>query len=195
MTQRILIMGLPGSGKTTLADFTQKELAEVGIKAKVVPIPPDKLYTPMPFPEEFSVAIYLPPRDLFQPELMFEVIRSMPDVKFYLFGDDAKKGESGDNWEHLGYIDFDEWMPKWSMNLRITSHDGLPLTPLQFMTAGRNVVTNVPLKGAMVVEPTREEIIKAIRQGQKKPLSPKVAQYWKKEMDFDKYVKTIRGLI
>jgi len=48
-------------------------------------------------PKEFSVGIYLPSRDLYNPQLMEEVIRAMPDVKFYLFGDESRKGQKGDN--------------------------------------------------------------------------------------------------
>jgi hypothetical protein len=176
------------------ADFTQKELKEVGIDAKIVPIPPQKLYTPKPLPEKFSVGIYLPGRDLYMPNLIDQVISAMPDVKFYLFGDESRKGEKGENWEQLGYVDFDEWIPKLSCNLRVMLHDGLPLTPLQFMTAGRNVVTNVDVKGAIKVEPNKESVIKGIRQAQKKPLDLKWSKYWTKELDKEKFVKTIRGL-
>jgi glycosyltransferase involved in cell wall biosynthesis len=189
---------------------TQKELKDIGIEAKIVPIPPEKLYEPMPLPKEFSVGIYLPKGDpeKYKEQLMYEVIRSMPDIKFYLFGNDETKGQKGENWEALGYIDFDEWMPKFSANLRITMHDGLPLTPLQFMTAGRNVVSNVKLKGGIYVHESilsggkdawkvsnmREGIVKAIRKAQKEPLSKEISDYWNKELDVKKFVKRIRGL-
>jgi len=176
------------------ADFTQKELAELGIKAKVVPIPPKKLYKPMELPEEFTVGIYAPKSDLYNEELMMEVVRSLPDIKFYFFGDDTKKGVKDDNWEHLGYIDYDEWMPKFSCNLRVTVHDGLPLTPLQFISAGRQVVTNTPLKGAIKCTKSRDDIVKALRKAQKSPISDKVVKYWEKELSHDKYVKSIGGL-
>ena len=186
------------------AEFTQKELAEVGIEAQVVPIPPKKLFKPMPLPKKFSVGVYLPGRDIYKEDLIDEIIHSMPDVQFYLFGDASNRGARGDNWQNLGYIDFDEWMPKMSCNLRITEHDGLPLTPIQFLTAGRNVVTNVPVKGAIRVKETvdkrgisdyREVIVKAIRQAMDNPLDPKVSKYWNDKMDVKKYVKAIRGLI
>lgn len=175
-------------------DWIQDELKEVGIDARVVPIPPKKTYEPMPLPEEFSVGIYAPDSGLYNETLMMEVIRSMPDVKFYLFGND-NRNDHGENWEHLGYINYDEWVPKMSANLRITTHDGLPLTTLQFMTAGRNVISNQPIKGAIVVKPDRESIVKGIRKAQRENLNPKVSKYWIKELSHDKYLKTIRGLI
>jgi glycosyltransferase involved in cell wall biosynthesis len=176
------------------ADFTQKELAEVGIKAKIVPIPPDKLYKPLPLPEEFAVAIYSPNSELYNNDLMYEIVRSMPDVKFYFFGDAEKKGQKGDNWEQLGWIDLDEWMPKFSCNLRVMGHDGLPLTPIKFITAGRHVVMNKPLFGAIECTNSRPDIVKAVRKAQESPFLAKNAKYWQKEMDFAKYNETIRGL-
>jgi hypothetical protein len=175
-------------------DWTQKELKEVGIDARIVPIPPKELFTPMELPEEFSVAIYAPNAELYNDALMEEVMRSCPDIKFYLFGNEDKKGQKGENWEHLGWIDMEEWMPKFSCNLRITIHDGLPLTPLQFLTAGRNVVINHPLKGAIQVDKTREEIVEGLRKAQKENLKANVAQSIRKEMSHDKYRKAIRGL-
>ena len=170
-------------------EWTQKELAEVGIKARVVPIPPSELYQPIPLPEEFTVGIYDPNSEMYNKELMLEIKRACPDIRFYFFGDPNKKGT-----DHLGWIDLKEWMPKFSCNLRVTVHDGLPLTPLQFLTAGRNVVYNYPLKGAIECTKSRESIVKALREAQKKPLSPEITKYWQKELSHDKYKKTIEGL-
>ena len=101
-------------------DYTQKELKEIGIDAKIVPIPPEKLYKPIPLPEKFTVGVYLPGAESYKPELIFEVIEGCPDIDFILFGNNATKGQKGDNWKDLGYIDYDELMPQVSCNLRIT---------------------------------------------------------------------------
>jgi hypothetical protein len=114
----------------------------------------------------------------------------MPDIEFKFFGDPTQKGKY-DNVEHLGWIDYDEWIPKLSMNLRITKHDGLPLTPVQFLTAGRNVVCNVPLKGAIVTDTDRHNVIEAIRLAQKQPLNQKWSKYWRKELSTSNYLKRI----
>jgi hypothetical protein len=177
------------------AEFTQKELAEVGIKTKVIPIPAKKLNDPIPLPKDFSVAIYAPKSPMYNFPFMEEIVRSMPDIQFYFFGDDSKKGEKGENYEHLGFIDMNEWMPKFSCNLRVSVHDGLPLLPVEFMTAGRRAIVNVPLEGAIEVKKDRKQVVDAIRFAQDNPLSKEVGQYWKKELDFDKYVKAIRDLL
>jgi len=75
------------------AEWTRKELKELGINAKIVPIPPKKLNDPMPLPKEFSVGIYESSASpMYNLQLMDDIVRSMPDIKFYFFGDDTNKG-------------------------------------------------------------------------------------------------------
>lgn len=177
----------------------QEELKELEVKAEVVPIPPPKLYEPMPLPEEFAVGIYEnPTQRMYGEDLMMEIVRSMPDVKFYFFGSEDMKGQKSGNMEHLGWIDFDEWMPKFSLNLRITTHDGLPLTPVQFLTAGRSVITNTNLKGADVVDGKRKEIVELIRRAKKNaPWADTrvTSQYWIDALDFQVYKEAIEKII
>jgi len=179
------------------ADFTQKELAEIGIKAKIVPLPPSTLYKPMPLPEEFSVAIYDPGKEfdsMYSHDFMMDIVRAMPDIKFYFYGDNARKGIKEANYEFLGRIDYSEWIPKFSCNLRVTLHDGLPLTSVQFMTAGRNAICNVPLKGALVVKKDRKQVIEAIRKAQREPLNKKWSRYWNKIMDYKLFAKKLKEM-
>lgn len=170
-------------------DYIQKELKQFGIIAQVVPIPPPKLYDPMPLPENFSVAIYEnDTQKMYSEALMMEIVRSMPDVQFYFFGaENENKGKEMDNVSWLGWINFDEWMPKFSMNLRITVHDGLPLTPLQFLTAGRPVITNVPLKDSIVMEGKRKEIVEEIRKIRREKTTVD-ASYWKDELKTERFI-------
>lgn len=179
----------------TEVDFAQKELAEVGVNSKVIPIPVKRIYKPMPLPKEFTVAVYMPASPIYKEEFVMEIVRSMPDVQFYFFGDADRKGQKSDNFEHLGYINMDEWMPKFSCNLRITTHDGLPLLPVEFMTAGRHAVVNVPLKHAHEVKANREEIVKTLRDIQFKSENKEGSEYWTKEMDYDLFAKRIKGLL
>lgn len=179
----------------TECEWTRKELRELGIDSKIIPIPPKKLYSPMDLPKEFSVAIYESSvSPMYNTVLMEDIVRAMPDVQFYFFGDDLRKGEKGTNYEHLGFIDMDEWMPKFSTNLRVSVHDGLPLLPIEFMTAGRQVIINYPLKGAIEVKKDRKQIVEAIRKAKKTPIDPKWGKYWTKQMDYDLFIKRIRGL-
>lgn len=176
-------------------DWVQKELEEVGIKAQIVPIPPKKLYDPMLLPDRFAVGIYESEASpMYNKDLMDDIVRAMPDVYFYFFGADERKGEKTENSEHLGYCDISEYMKDMSCNLRISVHDGLPLIPIEFMTAGRQVIFNYPLKGAIHVKKDRKEIVEAIRKAKKTHIDTKWINYWKQEMDYNKFDETIRGL-
>lgn len=178
----------------TEAKNTHDELEEIGIETQIVPIPPDTLFEPMTLPEKFTVGIYEnATQNMYYETLMEQVARAMPDVQFYFFGDDSKKGRKTKNSEHLGWIDMAEWMPKFSCNLRVSVHDGLPLTLLQFMTAGRQVVSNTRLYGAHEVKADRKDIIEGLRRAQfyNAKGNPTASEYWKKELDFSNYKETI----
>lgn len=181
----------------TEAQHTHDEMMVDGVETQIIPIPPQKLYEPMPLPERFTVAIYDngTGANVYNVDLMNEIIRSMPDIQFYYFGNESRKGEKDKNVEHLGWIDLDEWMPKFSCNLRVTLHDGLPLTPIQFLTAGRDVVTNVKLKHCRVTDGSRKDIVKCLREAEINNVPAFVGDYWRKAMDFDTYAKAIRKLL
>ncbi|MHB8483665.1 MAG: glycosyltransferase family A protein [Nitrospiria bacterium] len=175
---------------------TKKELTEIGIEASIVPIPPQRLYSPLPCPSDFSVGIYENEHSkMYKEALMERVTQSMPDVKFYFFGDQSKKGQTTENTEHLGFIDMATWLPKLSCCLRVTVHDGLPLGAVEFLMAGRNVVTNVNIKGAIKIKADRKSIIEGIRHAQDNPLNVRVGQYWRRTLNQEKYKKRIWNLI
>ena len=176
-------------------DFTQKELKEIGIDSKVIPIPPGHLYEPIPLPEKFTVGIYETERtDMYNHDFMDTIVRSMPDVQFLFFGDERRKGEKNKNEEHVGYIPTDEIIKRCSLNLRITVHDGYPLLGAEFIMAGRNFITNVPVKGAIVVKKDRKQVVEAIRKARKNPLDPKWSKRMREEMDFKLFNDRIRAL-
>ncbi len=179
--------------------WLQKELAEIGIKARIVPIPPKKLWPEtLPLPEKFTVGVYesdAQSQQMYSLGLMVEVANSMPDVQFYFFGNPARKDLIHKNRKHFGYTDINKLMPEMSCNLRVTIHEGMPLLPLEFLTAGRNTVTNVPMgHGVIEVENDRKQVVEAIRKVQVSPLDPKWPNYWRKEMDFDKYKKLMEKI-
>lgn len=176
----------------TEAQHTHDEMAEIGIESTIVPIPPQKLYDPMPLPEKLTVGIYEnQTQNMYHEQLMSEITRSLPDVQFYFFGDESKKGQKTKNSEHLGWIDLDEWMPKFSMNIRMTVHDGLPITPLQFLTAGRMVISNTKLNHAIYLEPDRKRLVEAVRSA---TVDSAAAPYWKNALSFDTYKQVIASL-
>lgn len=178
------------------ANHTYTELFNLGITTTIVPIPPHDLFDTLPLPEEFTVAIYENPTSkMYSEALMQEIVRSMPDVQFKFFGDDEKKAPQSKNCEHLGWIDLKEWMPRFSCNLRITIHDGLPLTPLQFLTAGRNVVANIDLDGVITVEGTRKKIVEGIRKAQDSLPDLDIGTRWRDRLKFETYRYTMEDFL
>lgn len=179
-------------------EWIQRELAEIGINARIVPIPPKKLWAKsLPLPKDFVVGVYesnAQDQQMYAYGLMIEVAHSLPDIQFAFFGAEERKGLVEKNITHYGYTDLDQLMPKMSCNLRISVHDGMPLIPIEFLTAGRTVITNVPLRGALKVEHSRKEIVEAIRQAQVTPLPEEYAEEWRTVMNFDTYKQTMEAL-
>lgn len=184
----------------TESAHTHDELAELGIESRIVPLPPKRLFEPMPLPEEFAVGVYVnPTQDMYYEEFMYEVADAMPDVKFKFFGNrNMKRTKANKEW--VGWVDMAEFLPTVSALARLTRHDGLPLGPLEAMMAGRNVLCSVPLKHALHIEvkdgdPDLAGTVAGIRSLQKMPLNKKGSAHWRQELSHDRYRETMKGLL
>jgi glycosyltransferase involved in cell wall biosynthesis len=206
-----LVGGFKTHGFIHLCEFeqTQKELKELGIDARVVPLPYYDDYKPIPLPEEFVVAIYdsgAQQFDIYNNRLMEDVAYSMPDVKFIFFGDPNRKHKIR-NWEYVGRVDMKEFLPKVSCNLRITAHDGLPITPCEFVMAGRHSIVNVNLPYMDVIPNStgelniitypeaKKNIVAAIRRAQKLGLNLKGSRCYREMLSPDKFKKSIEEVL
>ena len=188
------------------ADFTQKELEEIlGIKAKIVPLPPAKLYKPMPLPEKFTVAVYLPGVNhaFYRPELIDALAKEMPEVEFKCFGNPAQVGKhkSIKNIEFMAYIDdMEGFIKSCSAMIRFPVHDGLSVSLCEFLTAGRYAATNVPVRHTYNCPKSDVASIKhALGEIQKKikkqGVNKEASDYWRKELSHDKYRKTMEKIM
>ncbi len=171
---------------------TREELRDLGIEADVVPLPPVNLYDFSPLPEKFTVGIYInPTQDMYFESVMYEIADALPDIDFKFFGNpNLKKVE--DNKEWVGFVDMKEFLPTISALVRITRHDGLPISPLEAMQAGRNVLASHPLEHAIHVplkdgQPDKEKIIEGIREMEGKPLNKEGSTYWRHELSPELY--------
>ena len=130
-------------------DLAQKELEEMGIHSKVVPISPYQDFDITPLPEKFSVAILLTDKsdfDKYCKEKTLSIVRAMPDVQFQAYGDGCKN-LIYPNIKHAGNLNKEDWKKFVYGNsclLRIVNHDTRPMASDEFIMAGRDVVTNVP---------------------------------------------------
>lgn len=133
-------------------NYTQQEMISYGIKSKVggnipiVPMPIENIEVVPELPEKFTIAIYTPQsvnaENTYQLNLMRDIAIALPDVKFVFFG--GEKGNA-ENVEAVGWTDIQEVIKKSSMLLRITAHDGLPVSAIQFLMSNRQVLTNAPM--------------------------------------------------
>lgn len=182
------------------AKHTHDELLELGIPSEIVPLPPKLLFDPMPLPKDFTVGVYTnPTQDMYHEELMYEIADAMPDVKFRFFGTRGAKRKEG-NKEWVGWVDMAEFLPTISAVVRLTVHDGLPLGPLEAMTAGRNVLCSTPLKHALAAkheggDPDKAAVIEQIRELEKMGPNLEGSAYWKKELDHALYRKRIGEIL
>ena len=184
------------------APHIQKELKALGIKAKIVPIPPRKLYDLMSLPEKPTVACYLPDggtAPIYNPQLMEAIALEMPNVHFIFYG----KGMPMKKKKNIEYRVFnpdekvyEKLIADSTVLVRLMVHDGLSLSIPEFATAGRQIVTNIKLDHVIVPEDsTIAGVVKAIRKALKLGVDKKGAEYWKKLMDPQKFKKTINDLL
>lgn len=130
-------------------ELAKSELEEMGIIAKVVPIPPYSEYEVKPLPDKFSVAIYLSDKSDFDKYCQKEtlsIVRALPHIQFNGYGDGAKD-EAYPNFKHYGNMDRTAWKQfvyDNSCYLRMVRHDTRPMASDEFLMAGRRVITNVP---------------------------------------------------
>jgi hypothetical protein len=188
---------------------TRKELADLGIDAKIVPLPKYKDWKVLPLPEKFTVAIYDSGKqafDIYNSMLMQDVANSMPDIDFKFFGDEYKTHKEA-NTEYCGRVEMEEFLPKVSCNLRITVHDGLPMTPCEFVMSGRHAITSVQmpymehisnssgfLNNVTKYPEIKRKIVEKIRELQDKKPDPEGAKYYNRLLDPQRYRRAIYGL-
>ena len=181
------------------SDFIQAELNELGIHAEIVPIPPAKLYELKPLPKDFTIAIYQPliNAQFYRPAEMREIAKVVPQVKFKFFGNPNEKGQDKEiaNIEHCGFIDnMETFIDECSAIIRFPMHDGLPISVLEFILAGRYALASVPIRHALCLpEFNLEQAVAGVVQMMANAKEPNTvaSDYWRKELDHDKYKKTI----
>lgn len=136
------------------SDNNKKELDEVGLNVETLPLPIDIVRKSIPLPKKFTVAIYdHGTNQIYCQKLMDEIIVAMPDIEFIYFGAEAEPlnwwtGRIHDNLKFLGRKPIDKIIEQTSVLLRISYHDGYPVSPVEFLCAGRAVITNQEVPGA-----------------------------------------------
>ena len=193
-------------------ESNRKELEELGLKAKVCPLPVDIYDREIPLPKNFTVAIYdHNTNDIYCQPLMIEVIKSMPDINFVYFGSDDMAMIHHDlkNMKILGRRPIEEIMAQTSVLLRITKHDGYPVSPVEFLCSNRQVIINHDFAGMLKVEGSltdekgivemKKDIMTKIRHAKKSvPTNSQfntIRSYYAKEFDPKRLRREVLKLI
>lgn len=144
---RRLMAKSAAKGHLAVAPWLSQELLQAGIQAIYIPtvsVDIDTATVP-PLPERFTVLAYwtdpyfLP----YQGDLVHELARELPDVRFLVIGTDGAQGEAPANMEFRGWVPnvSDIWAEV-SVLLRIPKHDGLASIVLEALAHGRQVIRN-----------------------------------------------------
>jgi hypothetical protein len=136
--------------RKNIAEFeqTQGELASMGLDSEIIPLPIGEKIDVMPLPKKFTVATYVPATQtakmIYNLELVADIVKSCPDIEFIEFGGGTLGLQTG-NIKNIGWCDMKKVMEQSSMLMRLTAHDGLPISPIEFRLAGRDAMTTVQI--------------------------------------------------
>jgi len=142
------------------------ELRPLGIEAEVVPLTSTRLSAqPSPLPAGFTVLSYLPsgrPTFYGQQQVM-EMAAALPAAHFLIAGADGAGANAPANVEFLGWqTEMDPVYRRSTVLLRQAEHDGLSFMVLEALAAGRHVIWNHPIDGAIEAR-TPEAALEALR--------------------------------
>lgn len=120
------------------------ELDTIGINAKVIPLVPNE---PVPDPILLGtdVCIYLPEDKLFtyNANATFQLIQEMPDVNFLVLANSGKQAPAFPNVSYFNWMTRQKMESIWMRTkvlLRLTLHDGMPVTIIEALLRGRYVI-------------------------------------------------------
>jgi glycosyltransferase involved in cell wall biosynthesis len=177
------------------------KLKEIGFDSKIVYYPPHHFYDVMPLPKEPTIGIYEDDYDenfKYHNEHIYSLAKKYPKIKFLFYGAPNRKGmkhEGLDNVEHIGWVDMNELMPRLSMHIELTITGGIGSGGVEYLMAGRQVVTDVDEPYTFKAENTLESIEKAFKRALDKPFDQrKMSEFYKKRHDPKKFKKILDSL-
>lgn len=132
---------------------TKEELSPYLDEMTILPLPAPVEYKPMPIPPSKKVAVYMPPgrKDFYGYNIIREVANELPKVTFIFYANQAVEAdiaqpidETTNCWDFgvLNRDDMTRLIADSTVCLRITEHDGVPLSILEFGMAGRQIIFN-----------------------------------------------------
>ena len=171
------------------------ELEDMGVLMDgVVETPPKVIMEPSELPETFTVGVYAPigREEHYYTQVCLDIAKAMPDVQFRLYGLNRETHKITDNVWDIGQIDVARELPTFSALIRFSIHDGVAIGPVEFMQAGRRVVSNLDIPHVRQCEPNVELAVRRLRviQKEKKP-DTDASTYWRERLNHEKWRKEI----
>lgn len=161
-------------GRTTHlcnADWLQKELAQIGIAATLVPITgfPTDIPEPPPLPKKFSILSYLGKgrEKFYGVDKLVELARSFPDIPIRVAGISTYSESLPQNIFLLGWVrDMDKEYQDCVLCLRLPEHDGLSHSVLEALSHGRYVgyVYDFPCTNHVVSAADIHELVRSLSE-------------------------------
>lgn len=139
--------------KAHLADSPElaEELSGLGIKADVVRLLPKCIEAEVePLPEKFAALSYWSDerRNFYRGDIVFELAKEFPDIKFRVVGTTGKGEKVSPNVEFLGFQkDLSKIYSESSVFIRIPERDSISAMVLEMLARGRYVIYNKKLQG------------------------------------------------
>ncbi len=170
------------------------ELKTLGIDSKLMPIVSnlDDINV-VPFSKNFSVFTYIPENRLefYNYDVILELIKNNPDVKFFVIANSGKGLHKYDNVEYVKWCnDVIKYYYQSTVILRIPKHDGLSLTVLEALSCGRQVIWNFPFPYCHYSPPDFNSIQNILDELKKNPLlNVEGSRYVKEKFSLSKIVK------
>jgi hypothetical protein len=140
---------------------------------------------------------------------MEDIVKSCPNIDFIFFGGGSQLNLP--NLKNYGWIEMGQLLKESSCILRVTQHDGMPITPIEFKLAGREAITSIPMEyvysaGSGVIHDNnyaerKESIIKLLNNIKKEIKTrdinevKKAREYYLDLCSPEKFKKRIYGMI
>jgi len=149
------------------APWLVRELKELGINASYIPLPANISFElPSPLPEIPCFMVYLPKgkEEFYGWSQIREAAEAYPETKWLIVQHHGGI-QASSNVQFLGTQSFEEMSViyrKITAVIRLPQHDGMSLTVLEALAAGRYVVWNYPLPGCAYCQRDTSSLIRAI---------------------------------
>jgi len=170
------------------------ELKTLGIDSKLMPVVSNlDSINVVPFSKNFSVFTYIPENRLefYNYDVILELIKNNPDIKFFVIANSGKGLHKYDNVEYVKWCDdVIKYYYQSTVILRIPKHDGLSLTVLEALSCGRQVIWNFPFPYCHYSPPDFNSIQNILDELKKNPLlNVEGSRYVKEKFSLSKIVK------